>query len=73
MQTYTALKVQIKELTDWFDEFLGDKSRGGKLDLDELDSNLWQEYNSKYKMYMKIRDKIETIERKFISAHSSVG
>lgn len=72
---YTTLKNQIDELNGWFDLFLKDKKRGGNLDAEEIDNPLWSEYNAKYKMYMKIRSKMEDMERaaKNVSAHSSAG
>jgi hypothetical protein len=60
---YTSLKNQIDELNEWFDLFLKDKNRGGSLDAEEIDNPLWAEYNEKYKMYMKIRGKMEDMER----------
>jgi len=60
---YTTLKNQIDELNEWFDEFLGDKERGGSLDTENIDNTAWAEYNEKYKMYMKIREKMEDMER----------
>lgn len=72
---YTTLKNQIDELNQWFNLFLKDKKRGGSLDDQEIDNPLWSEYNAKYKMYMKIRSKMEDMERaaKNKSARSSVG
>lgn len=60
---YTSFKNQIDELNDWFDNFLDDKNRGGKLDVEEIDNPLWSEYNEKYRMYMKIREQMEEMER----------
>ncbi len=64
---YTAFKKQIDELNDWFDDFLDDKSRGAKLDAEEVDNPFWLEYNEKYRMYMKIRAKMEDMEREALS------
>ena len=64
---YTTFKKQIDELNNWFDDFLDDNSRGGKLDAEEVDNPFWLEYNEKYRMYMKIRAKMEDMEREALS------
>lgn len=59
---YTKLKNSLKQMDSWFDAFL--KGKGKKLDDESVDSELWQEYHSKYQEYLKLSQKIRLIETK---------
>lgn len=59
---YSKLKNSIKEMNNWFDNFL--KGKGKKMNHEDLDSEAWTEYHSKYNEYLELSQKIRLMETK---------
>lgn len=59
---YSKLKKSIELLDKWFDNFL--KGKGKKMDHEKIDESLWLEYDSKYREYLKLSQKLRLMETK---------